>query len=63
MHAVFSPSDDEIAWARRTIDAYRAAARGALVVDGRMVDAPIVRQAERVLSQAERIAGRRGGVS
>ena len=63
VHAVFSPSDDEIAWARRIIDAYRTAARGALVVDGRMVDAPIVRQAMRVLSQAERIAGRRGGLS
>lgn len=61
VHAAFSPSDGELAWARRVIDAYRTAPRGALVVDGRMVDAPIVRQAERVLVQAERIAGRRGG--
>jgi len=40
--------------------AFRISARA---LDGRMVDAPIVRQAMRVLSQAERIAGRRGGLS
>lgn len=60
VHAVFSPSGDEVARARRIIDAYRAAPRGALVVDGRMVDAPIVRQAERVLQLAERIGGQDG---
>lgn len=55
VHAVFSPSADETAWARRIVDAYQAAPRGALVVDGRMVDAPIVRQAERILARAGRV--------
>ena len=49
-----------IAWAHRIVDAYRAAPRGALVVDGRMVDAPIVRQAERVLQLAARIEAQDG---
>jgi citrate lyase beta subunit len=53
-HAAFSPDADEIAWAARIIDAYRAAPRGAVVVDGRMVDAPIVAQAMRVLERARR---------
>lgn len=56
VHQVFSPSPEEIKWARRILEAYRAAPRGALVVDGRMVDAPIVRQAERVLHRVERVA-------
>lgn len=60
VHAVFSPSQEEIVWARRIVDAYRAAPRGALVVDGRMVDAPIVAQAERVLHVAGRIAAQGG---
>jgi citrate lyase subunit beta/citryl-CoA lyase len=53
-HAAFSPTDDEVAWAGRVIDAYRASPRGALVLDGQMVDAPIVAQAERVLSRMRR---------
>lgn len=60
VHAVFSPSQEEIVWARRIVDAYRAAPRGALVVDGRMVDAPIVAQAERLLHVAGRIAAQGG---
>lgn len=50
----FSPGADEVAWARRIVEAYQAAPRGALVVDGRMVDAPIVAQARRVLERAGR---------
>lgn len=53
-NAAFSPGAEEIAWATRIIEAYQAASRGALVVDGRMVDAPIVAQARRVLERARR---------
>lgn len=53
-HAAFSPSDGEIAWAGRVIEAYRASSRGALVLDGQMVDAPIVAQAGRILNRARR---------
>jgi len=60
VHAVFSPSAEEVAWARRILDAYAVAPRGALVVDGRMVDAPIVRQAERILRRAARLAAEEG---
>jgi len=58
VHAVFSPSEEEVARAVRIVDAYRSVSRGAVVVDGRMVDLPIVRQARRVLARAECIARR-----
>ena len=51
----FSPSHDEIVWAKRVAagDAVaRAAGRGAFRLDGRMVDAPVVRRAEEVLAMA-----------
>ncbi|MDQ7849765.1 MAG: CoA ester lyase [Armatimonadota bacterium] len=49
---IFSPSPQEVAWARRVIEAYEAAPRGAIMVEGRMVDAPVVRQAWRILERA-----------
>ncbi len=58
VNAAFSPDPSKVAWARRVMDAYLAAPRGALVVDGRMVDAPIVAQAQRILARADRIHAR-----
>jgi len=55
---VFRPSEDEIARARRVIDAAakaEAAGIGALLLDGRMIDAPFVRSAKAVLKVAERL--------
>ncbi len=54
---IFAPSAAEIAWARQVVAAYQAAPRGAIIVEGRMVDAPVVRQAQRLLERAAR-AGR-----
>jgi citrate lyase subunit beta/citryl-CoA lyase len=51
---VYSPTEDEIARARRNIEAYREAeARGlgATSVDGQLVDAAHVKLAEAVLAQ------------
>jgi citrate lyase beta subunit len=56
----FTPSEEEIAYARRVMEAYQKhqqAGRGAFALDGKMVDAPIVKAAKRVLSRA-RLAGR-----
>jgi citrate lyase subunit beta/citryl-CoA lyase len=46
---VFAPSAEEIAWARRVIEAGRAA--GAVRVDGRMVDKPVIDAARRILAR------------
>jgi len=49
----FAPSAAEVAWAKRVMAgdaAARASGRGAFRLDGRMVDAPVVRRAEEVLA-------------
>ena len=63
LNAAFSPSEAEIAHARRVIEVDRQAAaegRGAVALDGRMIDIPVVRRAERLLARAAAIAARRG---
>jgi citrate lyase beta subunit len=57
VNRVFSPSEDEVARARRVVEAYDRAAeegRGAVGLDGEMVDLPVVERARRVLAEAER---------
>lgn len=52
VNRVFTPSEAELEWARRVLEAYRGAlraGRGAVALDGKLVDMPIVRQAERLL--------------
>ncbi len=49
----FSPDADELAWAARVVaadDAARAAGLGAVLLDGRMIDLPIVERARRWLA-------------
>ena len=56
VHQAFTPSEEEMAYARRVISAYdEAAARGdgAIAIDGRLIDWPIVEQARRILEAAE----------
>jgi citrate lyase subunit beta/citryl-CoA lyase len=51
-NAVFSPSDDDVERAQRLLAAYEAAERAgeaAIVFDGQMVDAPMVRHARAVV--------------
>jgi citrate lyase beta subunit len=55
-NAVFGPSQEEIAHARRVVDAYDAgvaSGRGAVSLDGKMIDEANVRMARVILRQAE----------
>lgn len=55
IHAAFTPSTEEIAAAARLIDAFtahQADGRGAFQLDGKMVDMPIIRAAQRVMAAA-----------
>ena len=55
VNRVFAPSEAQLAWARRVLEAYEQGlrdGRGAVALDGKMVDMPIVRQAERLLAEA-----------
>jgi citrate lyase subunit beta/citryl-CoA lyase len=49
VEAAFAPSAEEIAWARRVIDAAQAAQGAAVAVDGRMIDKPVLLRAQRLL--------------
>jgi citrate lyase subunit beta / citryl-CoA lyase len=53
VHRAFAPSTEEIAWARRVLQAFEAAiARGDGVValDGKMIDRPVVARASEILA-------------
>ena len=52
----FSPSAEEVAWARKVVAAYERQQGGVLLVDGRLVERPVVRSARRNLLIAERLA-------
>lgn len=54
IHAAFTPSQAEIAWAKRVREAI-AASTGVLQLDGKMIDRPVARAAERVLATAQRL--------
>jgi citrate lyase subunit beta/citryl-CoA lyase len=52
INAAFTPSPEELAWARRVVEAFAAnPGAGALELDGRMVDAPHLKLARRLLTE------------
>lgn len=58
-NAVFSPSEDELAWAQAVIEAFalpKNAGKGAIRVEGKMAELLHLEQAKRLISVAERIA-------
>jgi len=60
VNEVFTPTDEEIAWAQRVVRAYQEAAghgQGATAIDATMLDAASLRMAELTLARA-RAAGR-----
>jgi citrate lyase subunit beta/citryl-CoA lyase len=62
VNAAFTPGEADVAYARKVIAAdaiARAEGRGAVALDGKMIDVPIVRRAERLLARAAAIANRR----
>jgi len=58
VNAGFAPSAQAIAWARRVVEAASFGRGGALQLDGRMIDRPVLLKAHRVLEEVDR-AGRR----
>jgi citrate lyase subunit beta/citryl-CoA lyase len=50
--AAFLPSADDISWAHRVIEADKASKGGAVKLDGRMIDRPVVILAQRTLALA-----------
>jgi citrate lyase subunit beta/citryl-CoA lyase len=58
VNAAFEPSADAIAWARRVVEADARAAGAAVAVDGKMVDRPVLLQAQEILASAGERSGR-----
>jgi citrate lyase beta subunit len=56
INAVFTPSENELARAQRVVSAFAAAHGGACQVDGKMVDAPVVKAAHRTVALAAHAA-------
>lgn len=57
VNRVFTPDVEEIERARAVVDAYEAAVaegRGAIALEGQMIDVPVVKRARDILAQAER---------
>lgn len=55
----FAPTDAEVEQARRVLDAWNAAhGAGVIQLDGKMIDRPVVRAAQRVLAAGQRYPGR-----
>ncbi|MNR66579.1 Citrate lyase subunit beta-like protein [compost metagenome] len=48
MHTALAPTEDELTWARRILEA--ADGRGAFKLDGEMIDAPVMARAKQFLS-------------
>jgi len=56
INAVFTPSQSEVVRAQRVVSAFEAAHGGACQVDGKMVDAPVVKAARRTVALAAHAA-------
>lgn len=48
----FSPSQEEVAWAERVIQAAETTTSGAVCIDGEMIDRPVIERARAVLERA-----------
>jgi len=52
VNAAFSPSEAEVAWAHKVLEAAEASGGAAVAVDGRMIDRPVILKAERIAREA-----------
>jgi citrate lyase beta subunit len=60
VNEVFAPTGEQVAWAKQVVEAYERGqreGRGAVALNGSMVDLPVVERARQVLAEAERSAG------
>ena len=51
VNAAFSPSEVEVTWARKVVEAAKRSGGAAVAVDGKMIDRPVILKAERLLRE------------
>ncbi|MEM8979905.1 MAG: CoA ester lyase [Pseudomonadota bacterium] len=57
LNEVFTPSADKIARARRIISEFEAADTGLVVIDGKLIEKPVLRDMYRIVAIADRMGG------
>ncbi len=57
LNEVFTPTAEQIAYARKVVDAFAGADSGVVVVDGKLIEKPVLRTMHRILAVADRAAG------
>ena len=57
LNEVFTPGEEEIARARRIINTFEEADTGLVVIDGKLIEKPVLRDMYRIVSIADRTAG------
>ncbi|MDE0049014.1 MAG: CoA ester lyase [Rhodospirillales bacterium] len=55
LNAVFTPSAERIAQARRIIAEFEAADTGLVVIDGKLIERPVLREMHRIVAIADRV--------
>jgi citrate lyase beta subunit len=53
INRIFSPSEQEVEWARQIVASFEGQSEGVVSVNGTMVDKPVVERARRILQEAE----------
>jgi citrate lyase beta subunit len=56
VNRVFGPAAEDVTWARKVLEAYEeglATGRGAVALDGQMIDRPVVERARRLLAESK----------
>ena len=56
INGIFSPQPEQVERARRIVEAFAKHDSGLLLVDGELIEKPVLRSMQRVLAIAERIA-------
>lgn len=54
INEIFSPSADQVAYAQKVVTAFAEANTGLVVIDGKLIELPVLRTMERILAVAER---------
>ncbi len=57
LNTVFTPDDAAIARARRIIETFEEADTGLVVIDGKLIEKPVLREMHRIVAIAERVSG------
>ena len=55
IQGAFSPTPDAVAWARKIVGAYERNRGGVLLVDGQLIERPVIAAAERTLAIASKV--------